>query len=196
MKLVYVHSGTRLKKPTVVCLGFFDGVHIGHAALVRRAVSAAQAKRLSVCVHTFDVMPSRVLHPETALSELTPLAEKAGLLEALGADIVAVSRFSETMDMRAPVFFEKILLRALHARHIVAGFHHHFGFRGEGNAALLASLCREAGIGIDIIEPVVLEDGELVSSTTIRSALAQGDLEKAERMLGRKPCRVRQDTEP
>lgn len=187
MKLVYVQSNTRLKEPTVVCLGFFDGVHIGHAALVRRALEAAEAKRLSVCVHTFDVMPSQVLRPQTALSEMTPLAEKAVLLKALGVDILAVSRFAGTMHMRAAAFFEDVLRHALHAEHIVAGFHHHFGCRGEGDAALLASLCRQAGIGLDIIEPVLLEDGELVSSTAIRSALAQGDLEKARRMLGRDP---------
>lgn len=186
MRVVYLDKGERIEVPTVVCLGFFDGVHRGHAALIARARTVADEKRLSVCVHTFDTMPVRTLRPDAQVRELTPLGEKATLLGALGVDIVAVSTFStEIMRMPARTFFDEILLGQLKARHIVAGFHHHFGYRGEGDAKLLEQLSLQAGIGCDIIAPVTLDSGELISSTAIRQAVGSGDYDLAARMLGR-----------
>ena len=186
--IVWVKDGLRLQEETLVCLGFFDGVHIGHQQLLKRAREVAAGKGWKVCVHTFDRSPAAFLRPEAAVRELTTLEQKARLLRGQGADIVAVSRFDEAMArMSARDFFDEVLIRRLHARHIVAGFHHTFGYRGEGNAETLAALCRENHIGLDVIEPVTLPDGELVSSTAIRQALLSGDCAKAEAMLGR-PC--------
>lgn len=185
MKIVYIDASTRLSVETVVCLGFFDGVHIGHAQLIARAQAIAAENAWHTCVHTFETMPARVLRPQADVLELTPLAEKAALLASAGVEILAVSQFLETMPMRAEAFFDEILLQALHARHIVAGFHHHFGFQGEGDVEMLKAYCARAGVGLDIIAPVTMPDGELVSSTAIRKAIRDGDRGKAERMLGR-----------
>ncbi|MDL2319232.1 hypothetical protein LJC74_09225 [Eubacteriales bacterium OttesenSCG-928-A19] len=186
MRLLRLGQDLPLKEKTVVCLGFFDGVHIGHRELIERAVSIGAHNRLKVCVHTFDTMPVRVINPDADVLELTPLAEKALLLEALGVDILAVSAFDgEVMHMRAKAFFHDILLEKLSARHIVAGFHHRFGYRGEGDVAMLADMCSQAGIGLDVVQPVTLPGGELISSTAIRQAIRAGDIARAERMLGR-----------
>lgn len=186
MKRLFLNDAERADRPTVVCLGFFDGVHRGHARLVERALEIAAEKDLAVCVHTFDQMPVRVLQPEANVLELTPLEEKASLLAALGVDILAVSRFDhETMHQSAGEFFHHVLLEALQARHIVAGFHHRFGYHGEGDTATLYALSEKTGTGLDVIAPVTLENGELISSTAIRTALAQGNTDKAQSMLGR-----------
>lgn len=187
MKVVDVEAITRLPEQTVVCLGFFDGVHIGHQRLIAKAKEIGTENRLKVCVHTFDQMPARVLHPDWQVTELTPLAEKTAILESLGVDVLAVSAFAQAQSMLADAFFHEILLEKLQARYIVAGFHHHFGYRGEADVAQLRRLCAQTGIGLDVIEPVKLDGGELVSSTAIRQALARGDTEKASQMLGR-PC--------
>ncbi len=170
---------------TVVCLGFFDGVHLGHAALLTKTVARAREKGLIACAHTFDRPPAAVLSGG-AQRELTSLSEKAALMEALGVEVLAVSAFTDELArMPGRRFFEDILLARLSARHIVAGFHHRFGSMGDTDADALRALCREHGIGCDIIPPVRLPSGELISSTAIRAALGAGDIEKAETMLGR-----------
>lgn len=186
MRIIYLEKGETVQEPTVVCLGFFDGVHIGHAKLIERARDLATQHELAVCVHTFDEMPARMLNPDADILELTPLPEKVDLLGRLGVDIVAVSTFDEeVMHMRAATFFHSILQDKLMARYIVAGFHHRFGYRGEADIEALEALCQDAGIGLEVIGPVTLTGGELVSSTAIRAAIAAGDYQKASRMLGR-----------
>ncbi|MDR0896894.1 MAG: FAD synthetase family protein [Oscillospiraceae bacterium] len=179
-------AGARAPRDAVVCLGFFDGVHLGHARLVAQAREVAQAEGLLLCVHTFAQMPARVLSPGAQIRELTPLPEKAALLAALGVDLLAVSPFDERMrHLRAEAFFREILMEALRARHIVCGFHHRFGERGEADTARLSALCAANGLGLSVIAPVTLPDGELVSSSAIRQLLDAGDLARARAMLGR-----------
>lgn len=186
MTIVHVDEAACLREATVVCLGLFDGVHIGHAKLIERAKEIAGQRMLWVCAHTFSPMPSRVLQPESDIRELTSFTEKAALLESLGVDILAVSHFTEAMmRMRAKAFFYEILVEKLHGKHLVAGFHHRFGYHGEGDTEWLRAACGEAGIGLSIVRPVTLPGGELVSSTAIRKYLDAGDFEKAEQMLGR-----------
>lgn len=185
MNVLRLEQGDRMRAPAVVCLGFFDGVHIGHAQLILRARAVAAEQNLQSCVHTFDEMPARVVNPRDNTLELTPLAEKIRLIAAMGIDAVAVSTFRKAMGMSAEAFFQEVLLDRLCARHIVAGFHHRFGHQGKGDVALLQALCAASGTGLDIITPVRLADGALVSSTAIRQALRSGDLTTASRMLGR-----------
>lgn len=114
--IVWVKDGLRLQEETLVCLGFFDGVHIGHQQLLKRAREVAAGKGWKMCVHTFDRSPAAFLRPEAAVRELTTLEQKARLLRGQGADIVAVSRFDEAMArMSARDFFDEVLIRRLHA---------------------------------------------------------------------------------
>ncbi len=186
MILYLTETTPPLERPSVVCLGLFDGVHIGHQALIGKAREVAAENGYQVLVHTFDHMPINIIRPERRILELTPLPEKAALLSSFGTEIVAVSRFDDAMmHMHAGAFFHDLLVGTLRARHIVAGFHHHFGFHGEGDVQVLESLCRQANVGLSVISPVCLPGGELVSSTAIRRHLQAGNLQAAEAMLGR-----------
>lgn len=167
--------------PAVVCLGFFDGVHRGHLALIDAGRSVADRENWILCVHTFDHAPS----PKG--SELTGLPERRRLLLAAGADKVAVSAFDEKFrQMSGEEFFRRVVLEKLHARHVVCGDDHRFGYRGAWDAAALQAMCREAGIGCTVVPPVTLSGGLRISSTAVRNALASHDWALAEEMLGRK----------
>lgn len=172
--------------PSVVCLGVFDGVHLGHARLIQTALNIAKEKNLMPIVHTYDPLPGQVLTPERGITELTTLQERLHLMEALGAKTTAVSQFDRELSrMGGADFFHQILVKELKAKHIVAGFNHRFGFRADTGIEELRRLCEAEGIGLDVIEPVLTREGSLVSSTAIRAALLLGDLELAEEMLGR-----------
>ena len=165
---------------TVVCLGFFDGVHRGHLALLAAAKKAAREAGLPVCVHTFDRAPGG------KGPALTTLEERERLLRAAGADQVAVSPFDErTRTMSGDEFFERVVLGRLHAAHVVCGDDHRFGYRGGWGVKELRKMCADAGIGLTVVPPVLLKDGSRISSTAIRRALREEKWDLAEEMLGR-----------
>ncbi len=166
--------------PTVVCLGFFDGVHRGHLALIEAGKRAAREEGLVLCVHTFDHAPG------TKGEELTSLAERTRLLRAAGAEEVAVSVFDDALrQMPGDRFFREIVLDKLRARHVICGDDHRFGYRGACGVAELEKMCRGAGVRLTVVPPVSLPDGRRISSSAVREALTQGDFALAEAMLGR-----------
>ena len=166
--------------PCVVCLGFFDGVHKGHLALLDAAREEARKRHCRVVAHTFDRAPGG----KGPL--LTTLEERERLLRSAGADEVAVSPFDEDMRrLPGDAFFQKIVVERLNACHVVCGDDHRFGYRGGWGVQELKALCDQAGIGLTVVPPVTLPDGRRVSSTAIRAALAQGNRQDAEEMLGR-----------
>lgn len=174
------------EKGFVVCLGFFDGVHLGHRSLLAAAVDIGQKARLQVCVHTYSAAPGTLIHPERAYHELTSLPEKVDLLLRFGADTVAVSRFDQRMMlMDGAQFIDDELGSCLSVRHLVVGADHRFGFQARTGPSQLTQLCSERGIGLTVVEPLTAEDGSVISSTAIKCALMQGDVKKAEAMLGR-----------
>ncbi|MBR4333854.1 MAG: adenylyltransferase/cytidyltransferase family protein [Clostridia bacterium] len=169
-----------INAPSVVCLGFFDGVHKGHLSLLRAAKDIARDQGLIVCVHTFDRAPGEKDFV------LTTLAEREALLRAAGADRVAVSAFSEDMRrMSGDDFFRQIVLGSLNARHVVCGDDHRFGYKGGWGVKELEALCRQNGVGLTVCPPVSLPDGTRVSSTAIRKAILAGNIPLAEEMLER-----------
>ncbi|MBQ7655725.1 MAG: adenylyltransferase/cytidyltransferase family protein [Clostridia bacterium] len=166
--------------PCVVCLGFFDGVHLAHQALLQAAKREGNRLGLPVCVHTFDHAPG------AKEFELTTLKEREALLKKYGADTVSVSAFTEEMrHMPGDVFFREIVLNRLNARHVVCGDDHRFGYKGAWGVSELQALCDEAGIGLTVVPQVALPDGQRVSSTAIRRAIREGNTALAEKMLGR-----------
>ena len=171
---------------TVVCLGLFDGVHVGHQRLIRIAQEEALAGGHIACVHTFAEMPVKVLHPQKDILEITPLAEKLQVFKALALDVVAISHFTKAMaSMHAEDFFTSILMEKLRAVHVVAGFDHRFGHHSEADAGSLAKLCERYGMGSTIVSPVKTPDGHVISSTAIREAVRRHDYVRASEMLGR-----------
>ncbi len=171
---------------SVVCLGFFDGVHLGHQAIAHVCKDIAKQMNIIPCAHTYNIPPLQLIKPDTQLVELTPLQEKAALLEQCGIEVLAVSRFDEEM-MRMPgaLFFEKVVLGRLGAKHIVAGYDHRFGYLCDTDTTSLEVLCKAHGVGLTVVPEVKTADGQVVSSTAIRQALQKGDRAAAEGMLGR-----------
>ena len=129
--------------------------------------------------------PAAVLGKKDA-PVLTPIEEKAALMARFGVDTVVYSHFDSRVAARsAESFFEDLLLGMLNARHIVIGFHYHFGQKARGDAALMREYCAQHGIGITVVPPVLTADGELISSSAIRESLLAGDRPRAEMMLNR-----------
>lgn len=179
-------DGGKTNEASVVCLGLFDGVHIGHRQIVLAGRQAADRLGISLCVHTYDIPPLRLIKQDHDEMELTPLDEKCRLLEEAGADVVAVSRFDrDMMRMSGRDFFRSVLLQALNARHLVAGYDHRFGYGCDTDTDGLKALCDEAGIGLTVLSAVTVRGDIPVSSSAIRSAIQSGDRALAEEMLGR-----------
>ena len=168
----------------VIALGFFDGVHTGHGALLRRVAALADQSGAESAAVTFDAHPDTVILGQS-VSLLTTPAERADLMRRLyGIREVIVARFdTELMHMDWREFVTDFLVARHGAVHLVAGHDFHFGYMGEGNPERLQQLCAQLGIGCDIIPPVTL-DGITVSSTYIRTLVAQGEMERAMGFLG------------
>ena len=171
-------------KERVIALGFFDGVHLGHAALLRRTVEEAQKRGVTPAVFTFDRPPKEVVTGVPCPLIASP-EDRKGLLEReFGIkDVLMVPFDREMMTTPWDEFVTKILVERYHAVHLVAGHDHHFGHKNQGSPELLVEKCRELGLGCDIIPKVEL-DGITVSSTYIRSLVGMGQMARAERYLG------------
>ena len=186
MIICHTEAMEKLPQRTAVCLGYFDGVHRGHLALLREAGRIAEEKGLTVAVHTFDVSPASVLHPDQPVEQLTSLSEKAAIFAANGCGILAVSVFDERMRaMPGREFFDEILLGRLNAGAIITGDDHRFGFRGGTGVSELREMCAETGTILSVVPRVTLPDGTVISSSAIRQAIRRGDLARAQEMLGR-----------
>lgn len=166
-----------------IALGYFDGVHLGHHALMERTVQRAREIGGRATVFTFDVHPSTVT-TGTPVPLLTAAAYREEELKLLGGvDEVIFGRFDDlrTMDWRE--FIRVLLVGELGAKWIISGFNNRFGYRGLGTPEGMAVECARLGVGYDRIDDVRL-DGVTVSSTHIRSLIAAGDMENAARFLG------------
>ncbi len=168
----------------VIALGFFDGVHLGHGALLRR--TAEQAVRLGAVptALTFDRAPKAMVGGST-VSLLNTADDRTMLMARMyGIAEVAILPFDQAMmELPWQQFVTGILKERFHAVHVVAGHDYRFGHRGEGDPARLQELCARLGIGCDIVDRVEL-DGTTISSTHIRSLVADGNMDAARRFLG------------
>jgi riboflavin kinase/FMN adenylyltransferase len=175
---------------TAVTIGAYDGVHLGHRALLRDLCDRAAAAGLSSVVVTFDRHPAYVVRPESAPKQLTGLEQKLELLAACGVDRTLVVPFDEARaNETAEDFVREILAEQLSARLVVVGEDFHFGHGRKGNVALLREL--GAVYGFEVVGVRLTDEGsEPVSSTRIRALLADGEVEEAARLLGR-PHEVR-----
>ena len=167
----------------VIALGFFDGVHMGHGALLRTVAERAKALDAAPCAFTFDRSPAAALTGK-AVPLLSGVEDRERLMRELyGIREVVVAPFDVMRQMDWRDFVAQYLQKELGVVHVVAGHDFHFGFRGEGNPQRLGSKCRELGMGCDII-PKVEIDGFTVSSTYIRSLVEEGKMERARWFLG------------
>lgn len=178
-----------LKGPIILAAGTFDGVHLGHQALIRRAMSEAASCGGTAVVMTFDRHPASLLRPEKAPSLLTRNAGKIALLEGMGVPALLLLPFTnELASVPARDFIASLVHASSPLRAICVGSQWSFGRGGEGNVALLQEFGAEWNFEVIQIDPVQTE-GSPISSTRIRTAIASGDLEQAAACLGR-PFRV------
>jgi riboflavin kinase / FMN adenylyltransferase len=170
---------------TVVTLGIFDGVHRGHRALIDYLVSVAREKKCESVVITFSPHPRIVLEPENAnLAFLTTMEEKTALLEKAGIDHLIIIQFNhEFSSIPACEFIREILFKKIGTRHLIIGYNHHFGRRGEGDINTIRQCSEDLGFIVEQVEGFRTEDGA-VSSSVIREALVKGELDDANRWLG------------
>lgn len=168
--------------PSVVALGTFDGVHIGHQALIRRAMEMARDMNAACVVCTFDRHPLTLLCPEKAPVPLMSLEEKLDKLEQMGVDGVLLKAFTPEFAGIEPVQYLEELFRNLKVKGVVAGFNYSFGAKGRGNADLIRSQAGKLGYRAEIVE-AVLDGNDTVSSTLIRRLLADGEEERALRLM-------------
>src|SRR5262249_1229031 len=185
MQVVYGHHSVPAWRGAAIAIGNFDGVHLGHRALIARARELAEANDALTVALTFDPHPSALLAPARAPRQLTSIGRRIELLGEAGADAVVIEPFTRELAGIAPsAFVDDVVIFALRARAIVVGYDFSYGQGRTGTVEALRAQGIHAGIEVAVV-PAVMVDGEIAASTKIRGHLRAGELARAERMLGR-----------
>ena len=182
--LIFHDLSRKSEYPTVAALGFFDGVHLGHRAVIAEAVKQARAQNGKGAVFTFE--PPH--HTDRAVSKsdvklLQSPESRDRVMEELGVELVLCPPFESFYNLSPEGFVEEILRKVLNCRGVVCGEDYRFGKKGAGNVTLLRELAEPRNIAVTALEPVLWEN-EPVSSSRIRRCLAEGDCEQAAVLLG------------
>lgn len=173
-----------MKHDRVIALGFFDGVHLGHAALLRLTRRRADELGIPAAVLTFDTHPDTLVYHQPVPLINTLEDRKYLMEEKFSMDEVILAHFDRAMmEMPWEAFVDDYLLGELGAKHVVCGHDFSFGYRGQGTPDKLRRLCAQRGVGVNVVDKVSL-GGITVSSTHIRQLIRQGDMEAAAQMLG------------
>lgn len=171
-------------KNSVVALGNFDGVHLGHKAIIKKTLEVAKKEGLPSAVMTFEPHPATILSPNKEPFRITPVREKISLIKELGVDILFLMRFNHDFSLiTAEGFVKKILIESLNIKHAVIGYDFIFGNKRSGNAVFLKKMAEKYGFSLIQLE-AVSENGKTHSSTKIREYLKEGNIEKATAILG------------
>jgi riboflavin kinase / FMN adenylyltransferase len=184
---MHIHKGyenLNLKNP-VVTLGIFDGVHLGHKALLDRLVTSAKAANGEAVVITFSPHPRIVLDKDSSsLTFLTTMEEKIALLDIAGIDHLIIIEFNkEFSSIAACDFVMDVLVKKIGTKHLIIGYNHRFGRKGEGDFNTVIQCTESIDFKAEQVEGLI-SDGVAVSSSTIREALMHGRLEEANKLLG------------
>lgn len=169
----------------VVAVGNFDGVHLGHRAVLEASRELARREEAPLALMTFEPHPVQFFHPEVPPFRLTPFRAKVHRIEALGVDLLVVLHFDRALaQVSAEDFVRRFLVEGLAARHVIVGYDFHFGHKRSGTSALLQEQGRRHGFGVSVLQPIAAGDGAVFSSTRIRQYLAAGEPREAARLLG------------
>jgi riboflavin kinase/FMN adenylyltransferase len=172
------------EKDMLLTIGVFDGVHLGHRHLISKLTELARKQGLASGVVTFRQHPQEVLSPKTRLPFLTDLAQRTKLLKDEGVEVVIALSFTPELARLSPRQFLEKLVKYLRMRGLVVGPDFALGRNREGNVDNLSRLGKEMGFSVTVVPPLMI-DGEVVSSTAIRKALASGDMKRAQSLIGR-----------
>lgn len=181
-------AGECLDEPHAVTIGVFDGVHRGHRFVLDETRRLADHDGARLAVVTFDPHPARIVRPDSAPKILTGIEHRLELLRDFGVDTTVVVHFDQAQaHERAKAFVDRVIVDCLSASSVSVGDDFHFGYRREGTTELLAEIGAERGFDVHPLDQVLQpgEGGAPVSSTAIRRAVAEGDVEEAAEMLGR-----------
>ncbi len=188
MEVIKIDAAQRIApiedKEFSLAIGFFDGLHKGHQAVIREAVKEAEKRQLFPAVMTFDPHPSHLFSKDgRKTGYITPLSEKVRLLEEMGIDTLFIVTFDKALAGLSPVRFVEDVLKELNVRHVTAGFDFTFGAKGQGTMDDM----RQLGEGVFTTTTVarVAENDEKISSTRIRALLAEGKAAETAELLGR-----------
>ncbi len=174
--------------PSAVTIGKFDGVHLGHRAVIAKLREVATDDDLTTTVVTFDRHPLSLLNPERCPVALLSVRQKAELLSGIGVEATLVLKFDRALsDQSAEDFVREVLVGALNAKAVLVGHDFRFGANGGGDLELLRALGSEYGFAVHLIPEVAVGDAGRVSSTQIREYLARGLVREAATLLGREP---------
>jgi len=171
-------------KDSIITVGVFDGVHLGHQYLLSKLVELSRKQKLLSGVVTFNQHPQQVLKPQTRLSFLTDLNQKTNLLKNEGVDAVIILSFTPQVAQLTAREFVQLLKQYLRMRGLVIGPDFTLGRNREGDAQALSKLGQEMDFKLSVVEAAKI-DGEVISSTAIRNALARGDINRVSKLTGR-----------
>lgn len=170
---------------TSIALGNFDGVHLGHQKLIRETIEIAKERGLKSAVFTFSNHPRDLLPNVPKVKNILYKHEKEELMEDLGVDYLINIPFTrEIMEMPPEEYVKKIIVDKLHAKSVVCGFNHNFGYKASGNVDTLYELSLELGFSLKVIDAFVINE-QVVSSTLIRNLIATGKVDECETYMGR-----------
>lgn len=184
MQVIRDNPGRQLLQSSVVTIGNFDGLHLGHQSLIRRCQSLAEGKR-PIAVVTFEPLPQSWFNPDTAPARLMSVYQKLEFLANEAIDLVWLMRFNKDLaNMSAEDFVRSILVETLAVDEVVVGQDFRYGCRRQGDLDSLRQSGKRLGFGLSAM-PMLDVDGRLASSSAIREHLASGDLQQASCLLGR-----------
>lgn len=170
---------------TVIALGNFDGVHKGHQQIISRTVKSAEAAGFKSAVFTFSNHPKNLMADKIVVKNILYADEKAAIIESLGVDYMFNIPFDQTILNMDPIdFIDDLLIGKFNMRQAYCGFNYRFGYKAAGNAEILMKEGMKKGFGIHIQEPFTI-DGNLVSSTFIRSLIQEGKVDQCIKYMGR-----------
>lgn len=174
------------RTPCALTIGNFDGVHLGHQALLAHLKNRAAEKGLQTCLLTFEPHPKEFFDPKNAPQRILSLRDKLTALKNSGIDLVVVEHFNAHFAKKSPEeFVQDIIVHGLHTKHIVIGDDFHYGSKRAGNFQTLQMAGAQHQFAVEALPTIQDEDSQRISSTAIRSALHQGNLKLAEELLGR-----------
>jgi len=184
LNLIHYHNTLQFLNPTVITIGSFDGVHLGHQSLLQQMKTYAEEHNLSNVVITFNPHPQEVLQNRSDFFLITGFEQKIKIFEKLGIDTVVVIPFSKEFSNKSPTdFFEEFIFSKFNVKAVFIGPNHHFGKQREGDVHTLTHLCAKKKIKLIQTQEFKIDNIE-VRSTLIRKYLKQKDWENAEKLMG------------
>ena len=186
--MIVFDSSSKIKrrfKKSVVVVGNFDGLHLGHQALISKAKKRAERIGGTSIVYTFHPHPSRIVHPGSYQPQINTPGERLKLIQKLGVDVAVVELFNRAFSQKsAQAFFDDILVKNLKTKILFVGYNFFFGKDRQGDTETLKKLCQKKGIELYIARPFKIQK-EVVSSSKIRASIGAGNVKKASAFLGR-----------